>query len=334
MGNEVQLPRTVLVTGATGFIGHQLCGRLLAESVRVRGAVRGAERSAILPDGVEAAPIGSIGAATDWSPALRGVDTVVHLAARVHVMDDGAANPLMEYRSVNVDGTARLARQAAASGVRRLVFISSVKVNGEGRICPYTEQDVPSPLDPYGISKWEAEQMLRVIAAETGLEVVVLRLPLVYGPGVKANFLRLLETVSRGAPLPVSRIHNRRSLLFSGNLVDAIVACSSHPKAVGQTFLVSDGEDVSTSDLVRLVAFALGRPAWLFPVPPPLLRLAGKLAGKSAAVDRLLGSLAVDASKVRNVLGWAPPFSMAEGLGITAEWYKGRGRNGHAEAFV
>jgi UDP-glucose 4-epimerase len=221
------------------------------------------------------------------------------------------------YRATNTDATLNLARQAAQAGVRRFVFVSSIKVNGEGRDAPYRETDPPAPQDAYAISKWEAEQGLWRIARETGLEVVVLRPPLVYGPGVKANFRRLLDTVARGWPLPLGAIENRRSLLYLGNFVDAIRVCVEHPAAAGQTFLIDDGQPVSTPELVRAVARAMGRPARLLPVPAGMLEFAGALLGKRAAVARLTGSLWLDSSLIRARLGWTPPYSMAAGMAAT-----------------
>ena len=312
----------ILVTGATGFIGRPLCSRLLADGALVSAAVWKGEPAYNMQPGVHCVPIESIGPDTDWALALRGVDTVIHLAARVHVMDERSEEPLAAYRRVNVAGTERLARMAAANSVKRLVLMSSVKVHGEESPKPYTEQDSPAPLDPYGVSKLEAEEILRKISAETGLEVVVIRPPLVYGPGVKANFYKLLGISARGLPLPFGSVNNARSLVYLGNLIDAICLCSKHPLAAGQTFLVRDGEDVSTPELVRRLAGALGCPARLFPFPPGLMRLTGRLTGRTAAVDRLLGSLTVDDSKIRKELGWKPPFPMSEGLKETAEWYK------------
>jgi nucleoside-diphosphate-sugar epimerase len=259
---------------------------------------------------------------SDYSTALQGVDTVIHLAARVHVMRDTASDPLGEFRRVNASGTARLARQAARAGVRRFVFLSTVGVNGKlSARGPFTESDHPRPHNDYAVSKLEAEVALAEIAFETGLELVVVRAPLVYGPGNPGNFLALLGSVSRGIPLPLASIENLKSFVYSANLADALACCASHPGAVGQTFLVSDGEDVSTPQLLRRVACALGRPSRLLPFPVGLLRLAGTLAGKTAALERLLGSLQVDSSKIRRELGWTPPYSMEQGLAATALWY-------------
>jgi len=311
----------ILVTGANGFVGRVLCKRMLADGYQVRGAVRGAAQMTAVPSGIEGALVGDISPKTDWSKALIGVDAVVHLAARVHIMNDMAPDPLAEFRYVNVAATKRLAQTAAATGCRRFVYMSSVKVNGEGGPTPYSEEDAESPQDPYSISKWEAEQELYEIARKTGMEVVVLRAPLVYGPEVKANFLRLLKVVARGIPLPLANVNNRRSMIYLGNLVDAIVTCITHPGAAGQTYLVSDGEDVSTPELIRRIGVALNYPARMFPFPLSLIRFAGNLLGKSAAVERLLGSLTVDTAKIRRELNWTAPYTMAAGLKETAQWY-------------
>lgn len=261
--------------------------------------------------------MGDISGTNDWAVALAGCDAVVHLAARVHVMNDTEQDPLERYRATNTEATLNLARQAAQAGVKRFVFISTIKVNGEGRDAPYRETDAPGPEDAYAISKWEAEQGLLRIAADTGLEVVILRPPLVYGPGVKANFLRLLRTVERGWPLPLGAIRNRRSLLYLGNFVDAIRLCVEHPAAAGQTFLLDDGEAVSTPDLVRAVAHAIKRPARLLWVPVSMLEFMGALLGKRVSVSRLTGSLWVDSSLIRSRLNWTPPYSMEAGLAAT-----------------
>lgn len=310
----------ILITGATGFIGRPLCTKLVAEGCRVRAAVWRGD-AAKTPQGAEEYLIDSIDQDTDWGKAFDGIDTVIHLAARVHVMDEAAGDPLAEYRRINVAGTEKLARSAAAAGVKRLVFMSSVKVNGEEAPAPYTEDSVPAPQDPYGVSKLEAELVLRKISDETGLEVVVIRPPLVYGPGVKANFYKLMRTVARGVPLPFGSVNNSRSLVYLGNLLDAIITCAQHPAAAGKVFFVSDGDDVSTPELVRRLAAALGRPARLVGVPVVLMRLGGSLTGKTSAVDRLLGSLTVDISRIRTELGWKPPFTMAAGLKETAKWF-------------
>lgn len=319
----------VLITGANGFIGRALCARMLSEGWQIRGAVRSKARAADLPVGVKIVQIGSIAPETDWSHALSGVDTVVHLAGRTHIMNESAPDPLSEFRKINVDGTERLARSTAVLGVRRLIFISSVKVNGEqtgsirdGSKLMFSERDTPNPQDAYAQSKWEAEQVLNRLAEEIGLKVVILRPPLVYGSGMGANFLRLMQIVHRGIPMPLASVKNARSFVYVGNLADAIVTCVSHPKAPGRTFLVSDGEEVSTPDLIRRIAAAFDRPARLVPFPIPLMRLGGKLTGRTADVDRLVGSLVVDSSSIRRELDWAPPYTMSQGLSETALWFK------------
>lgn len=308
-------PSGVLVTGATGFVGTALCTVLAASGHAVVPAVR---RTSGLTDEVV---VGDFGASTDWGRALDGCHAVVHLAARVHVMNDDAHDLRALYRATNTDATLNLARQAAQAGAKRFVFVSTIKVNGEGRDAPYRETDAAAPEDAYAISKWEAEQGLWQIARESGLEVVILRPPLVYGPGVKANFLRLMRAIDQGWPLPLGAVANRRSLLYLGNFVDAIRLCVEHPAAAGQTFLLDDGQAVSTPDLVRALALALGRPALLPAVPVSVLKLGGALLGKRAAVERLAGSLFVDISTIRTRLGWLPPFTLEQGLAATAADY-------------
>lgn len=313
----------VLVTGGSGFIGRALCIELMRRGCAVRATFRKNLIGVALADGVESVVVGSINAATDWQAALIGCDTLVHLAARVHVMQDAAADPLQEFRQVNVQGTLQLARQAAAAGVRRFVFISSIKVNGEATQPghPFTADDASAPLDAYGVSKMEAEQGLRELAAQTGMGFVIIRPPLVYGPGVKANFQAMMRWLARGMPLPLGAIHNLRSLVALDNLVDLIATCIDHPAAANQTFLVSDGEDLSTSQLLQRMGQALGKPARLIPVPPALLKLGAVLVGKPALAQRLCGSLQVDISKTRQLLGWNPPASVDEGLKKAAEGY-------------
>ncbi len=309
-----------LVTGASGFVGAAVVPELLRRGHAVRTAARRATThgdSVLLPD---------IGPDTDWRAALAGCDAVVHLAARVHVMRDEAADPLAAYRHVNTAGTLALAEQAAASGARVFVFASTVKVLGEAspRGRPFTDVDPPAPVDPYAVSKAEAERGLADIAVRTGMRVAVLRPPLVYGPGVGANFLRLLRTVARGMPLPLGAIDNRRSLVYVGNLAAAVGFCLEREEARG-TFLVSDGEDLATPELVRRIAAALGRRPRLVPVPPGLLRGAGTLLGKGAEIERLLGDLAVAPTGLAR-LGWKPPFTADEALRETAAWYRSLAR--------
>lgn len=271
--------------------------------------------------GVEVVRVGDLIPESDWKDALNGVDSVIHLAARVHVMRDEASDPLAEFLRVNVEGTLNLARQAAFAGVRRFIFVSSVKVNGESTVLgkPFFADDSPEPQDPYGISKLEAEKGLRKLASSTGMEVVIIRPPLVYGPGVKANFASMMSWLQRGIPLPLGAIHNKRSFVALDNLVDFIVTCLAHPAAANQTFLVSDGEDLSTTALLQRMGRALGKPARLMPVPAGLMVVAANLLGKGDVPQRLFGSLQVDSSKARHLLGWKPVVTVNEELQKTAD---------------
>ena len=310
----------VLVTGASGFVGRCLTATLVAAGRDVRAALR---QSTLLPvaTGVESVVVVNLDTTTDWTAALTDVDSVVHLAARVHVMQDKAVDPIAEFRRVNVLGTLQLARQAVDAGIRRFVFISSIKVNGEGTPagCPYTADDTPAPMDAYGISKLEAEQGLLALAASTGLEVVIIRPVLVYGPGVRANFLKMMQWLDRGLPLPLGAINNRRSLVGVDNLVSLILACLDHPDAANQVFLASDGEDLSTTALMHRTALALGKSARLVPVPEAVLTLIAGLLGKRDVAQRLCGSLQVDIDKTRRILGWTPPLNVDAGLALAAQ---------------
>ena len=306
-----------LVTGASGFVGGALCAEVISRGFAVRGVTR---TLCDLPNGVKNIVIASIDGSTDWQNALMGCDVLVHLAARVHVMKEAAIEPLSEFRRVNVQGTLNLARQAAAAGVRRFVFISSVGVNGaETFQRPFTDQDQAAPHSLYAVSKYEAELGLQTMAAETGMEVTIIRPPLVYGPHAPGNFGSLMRWLRRGVPLPLGAIHNQRSLVALDNLVDLIVTCLTHPAAADQTFLVSDGEDVSTTELLRLMGQALRRPARLLPVPAGWLKLAAAMVGKRDVAQRLCGSLQVDMEKTQCLLGWTPPLSLDEGLKKAAE---------------
>lgn len=307
----------VLVTGANGFVGLSLCAEMRRDCLSVKGAVR---TSCVLPNAVDSIIVGAIDGATDWSSSLRDVDVIIHLAARVHVMNDMATDPLTEFRKVNVEGTLNLASQAVAAGIRRFIFISSIKVNGEytDKNKPFTEADIPSPQDAYGISKQEAEQGLIKIAEETGMEVVIIRPPLVYGAGVKANFASMMRAVKRGIPLPLGAIHNKRSFVYVGNLVNMIMRCIDHPAAANQVFMVSDGHDLSTTELLRSCATALGVKARLLPVPQKFIEICADLLGKRTVAQRLCGNLQVDITKARSMLDWKPPFSVADGLQATA----------------
>lgn len=313
----------VILTGATGFIGSAFLVAAQQRSMKIRSVFRSNEQAKRFGDAKNSAVVvPGIEADTDWSEALVDVDVVVHCAARVHVMNDSISDPLAEFCKVNVAGTLNLAKQAALAGAKRFVFLSSIKVNGEETQPggPYSAHDVPAPEDAYGISKAEAEAGLRLLSLETGMEVVIIRPPLVYGPGVKGNFSSLLRWVARGLPLPLGlATTNRRSLVGLDNLVDLILTCVDHPKAANQTLLVSDGEDLSTADLLSRIGKALNRPARLIPVPVSILIIASRLLGKSSIAQRLLGSLQVDISKTCTLLNWKPPLSVDEGLRRAAQ---------------
>lgn len=315
--------RKILVTGSTGFVGQRLCVVLREKGFGVREAARcpqatGTER--------EIVTVGEIDSGTDWGRSVEGVNSIIHLAGRAHVMRESAADPMSEFRRINVAGTERLAVQTAAAGVRRLVFVSSIGVNGSTTtVTPFSESDPPRPHSPYSMSKWEAEQRLREIERQTGLEIVIVRPPLVYGPGAKGNFLSLLKWVKRGAPLPLGACTNKRTLVGLDNLVDLLVRCVSHPAAAGQTFLAGDGEDLSTPELIRRVASALGRRARLIAVPPVMLKAAARAVGRGGIYEQLCGSLQVDIGHARRVLGWEPPVSIDEELARAAQWFKSQG---------
>lgn len=312
----------ILVTGATGFVGKALVKKLVDDGFSTRACIR--RSGIVVSDAAQTVHVPDLSPEVDWRAALEGVSIVMHAAARVHVMADRAADPLEEFRRVNVAGTVNLARQAALAGVTRFVFISSIKVNGEATQPrrPFSADDEPAPLDSYGISKMEAERALREIASQTGMEVVIVRPPLVYGPGVKANFASMMRWLRRGVPLPLGAIHNARSLVALDNLVDLLVTCVTHPAAAGQVFLVSDGEDVSTTELLRRAAQAMGRSAHLLPIPSSWLEGAAALLGKTDVAQRLCGSLQVDIEKTRQLLGWRPPLTLDEGLKRVAEGFE------------
>jgi UDP-glucose 4-epimerase len=309
---------SLLLTGATGFVGQHLVSALIQRNLPYQIAVRAQAGNSARPECIS---VGDINAHTAWSQALEGVTDVVHLAARVHITQETSSDAYAAFRAVNTEGTLNLARQAAACGVRRFVFLSSIKVNGEGSPRSYLETDTPAPEDAYAVSKGEAEQGLWKISADTGMEIVILRIPLVYGPGVGANFLQLLKAVNKAWPLPLGGIHNQRSLLYVGNLVDAIFIALQHPDAVNKLYLLSDGQDVSTTQLVEFMAQALHKSSRLLSVPKGMLRLVASLMGKSSAVDRLFGSLFLDSSKFRKELNWTPPFSLQQGLAETVQWF-------------
>ena len=313
------MPLNVLVTGASGFVGEALVmnllvGRRFCPVAAARGSTRLQGLCRVMPFDLTRAEV---------LPAFEGVQVVVHAAARVHVMREAAADALAEFRDVNVQGTLKLARQAANSGVKRFIFISSIKVNGESTSAgkAFRADDLPSPMDPYGISKYEAEEALIKLGRETGMEIVVIRPPLVYGPGVKANFMSMLGWLHKGIPLPLGGMRNRRSLVSIGNLISLIVACIDHPAAANQVFLVSDGEDLSTSQLLSRLSRAFGRRARLLPVPEWLLKLAASMFGMQAVAQRLCGSLQVDIDKNRELLGWLPPVSVDRAMRQTVNHF-------------
>jgi len=301
----------ILLTGASGFLGGRILRFLEAKpDLNLTAAVR---RRVEIP-ATHILEVQGLDDNTDWSAALTGQQVVIHTAARAHIMKDEVADPLAEYRRVNVDGTLNLARQAAAAGVKRFIFISSIGVNGNINTRPFTEDDTPNPAELYAQSKWEAELGLWEIQRESGMELVIIRPPLVYGPNAPGNFGSLMRWVEKGIPLPLGAIHNQRSLVAVDNLVDLIITCIDHPAAANQVFLAGDGQDLSTTELLRGVARAMGKPARLIPVPSSLLMLGATLLGKKAVAQRLLGSLQVDITKAREVLGWEPPVSVEEGL--------------------
>ena len=311
-----------LVTGATGFIGQALIARLLTHSdYQIFAAVR--KLVTIFPLKVNQLKFDGISSNTDWNNALKGIDCIIHTAARVHVMSDTAYDPLEEFRIVNTRGTLNLARQAAESGVKRFIYLSSIKVNGEENLpeTRFTPDDIFIPTDPYALSKYEAEQGLLKLAEETQMEVVIIRPPLVYGPKVKANFLSMMKWLYKGVPLPFGSIHNKRSLVALDNLIDFIVTCVKHPAAANEIFLVSDGEDLSTSELLSRVANVLGKRTWLLPVNQKLLEMCLKIVGKKDLAQRLFGSLQVDISKNKKLLNWSPRVSVNEGLQKTVQYF-------------
>jgi UDP-glucose 4-epimerase len=312
----------ILVTGATGFVGSALVKRILSDNISsgIVVAMRRPDES-WTQEGVKSVLVGDLLPTTDWSRALVGVDAVIHCAARVHVMQERSKDPLKEYREVNTLATLCLAQQAADAGVRRFVYVSSIKVNGEATLpgCPVTAEDKPSPQDPYAISKWEAEQGLHAIAQKSGMEVTIVRPPLVYGLGVRANFGLMMRWLSFGVPLPLGSITNLRSLVALDNLVDLLITCVCHPSAASETFLVSDGEDISTSELLRRTARAMGVKAWLFPVPASWIIMIATIFGRKALAQRLCGNLQLDIEKTRRILDWNPPVKLDESLSKIVE---------------
>ncbi|HGL6714295.1 NAD-dependent epimerase/dehydratase family protein [Burkholderia contaminans] len=321
------MSRVILVTGANGFVGRAVSRALLLRGEQTVGLVRHAQGpSGIGREWIHDRPdFVDIDRAWPPGPGLQ-CDAVIHLAARVHVMRDHAAEPLDAYRATNVQGALRVARAARAAGAARFVYVSSIKAVAEsssGRP-PLSEHDAPLPLDPYGISKLEAERALADYGRESGMEVVVVRPPLVYGPGVRANFLSLMGALSKGMPLPLGAVSARRSMIFVDNLADVLVQCALDPRAAGQTFHVADARDLSVAELVVKLAACLNAPARVIPVPVSWLRLAGRLTGRTAQVERLVCELRLDSRHVRDVLGWYPPCDIEDGLSQTAAWYRSR----------
>ncbi|MES2675604.1 MAG: SDR family oxidoreductase [Pseudomonadota bacterium] len=302
----------VMVTGAGGFVGSAVLHKLISLDIPVCGVVRTATSGC----STEVTVKGDMDATTDWADTLKDIDVVVHCAARAHIMDDKAKNPLAAFRKNNVEATLNLCRQAANAGVKRFIFISSVKVNGEATTSnqKFSADDLPAPLDPYGISKWEAEQGLRMLASETGIEVVIIRPPLVYGSRVKGNFQSLLKLAKTGIPLPLGDISNRRSMIFIENLVDFIVLTLKHPAAANETFLVADEDDLSTAQLLQELRQFMKVPVRIFSVPQICLYCLGSVTRTTAIVERLCGSLCLDVTKTKNMLGWKPTFTAREGL--------------------
>ena len=316
-----------LVTGANGFIGRRLCQCLIDSGQMLRQVVRSTHNTRPFTEDI--VHVDDIGPETNWAAALQSVGAVVHLAAHVHQMTTSKEVDC-RYWNVNALGTAHLAEEAAKAGVKRFVYLSSIKVNGERTEgdARFTEEQAPQPLDPYAVSKGEAENRLRSLAAISGMEVVIIRPPLVYGPRVSANFERLLWMVSRGLPFPLASVRNSRSLVFLDNLVDFIICCLHHPAAAGQTFLLSDGEDLSTPDLIRSLASAMGKSARLWPCPLSLLQVASRFLGRSGMIDRLSDSLRVDGGKALAVLDWRPPYTLSQGIQSTVDWYLCHQHNG------
>lgn len=312
----------ILVSGANGFVGRAVVRRLLHDGHRVRGSVRSLDRVGEMA-GMDLIAVGAVDGDTEWATALDGVDTVIHLVARTHVTREDVTDPLALYRQINVEGTRRLAEQAKEVGVRRLVFVSSVKVNGESTTTrPFTEADPVDPQDAYGLTKKEAEDVLVETLDGSGTGYVIVRPPLVYGAGVRANLETLMRAVWRGVPLPLAGIDNQRSMIGVSNLADVLVACAEHPNAAGRTFLVSDDADVSTPRLIAEMAGALERPVRLLPFPPAGLRMLGTVTGRRGMVEKLVGSLRVDCSRVKRELGWEPPYTFAEGIREMAESFR------------
>jgi nucleoside-diphosphate-sugar epimerase len=315
------MAKKVLVTGANGFVGNYLIRELMCQGYLVRTAVRG-DRPMDL--GIEQVVINSIDGETDWAEALQDIDVVIHLAARAHLLHEGPQESLEEFLKVNLFGTEKLARQAASCGVKRVVYVSTIGVNGASTHAgqPFTESDRPDPHSSYSVSKWQAEMVLHTISKETGLECVILRPPLVYGADAPGNFAKLLKLLAKGVPLPLASVQNQRSLIYVKNLVSALILCATHPAAAGQTYLVSDGEDISTPQLMRLLGNEIGHPARLFLFPPAMLQLIARLTGKASQVQSLTGALQLDSGKIRRELDWHPPYTLQQGMQEAGTYFR------------
>lgn len=312
--------RTILVTGANGFVGKALCDYLARHDFQIKALTRTPNK---FGSNIQNIVCDDLDTEDSLLGVMKGFDVVVHLAARVHVMQESSDDALAAYRAVNVDLTLNLAKQAALVGVKRFIYLSSIKVNGEKTAVGtrFSADDNPAPEDPYGVSKMEAEQALFELSRLTGMEIVVIRPPLIYGPGVGANFMAMMRWLAKKVPLPLGAIDNRRSMVALDNLLNLILACTSHPKAAGQVFLVSDGQDVSVTQLLRKLAHAMKVPAILLPVPVTMIKYAAAILGKTPVAQRLCDNLQVDITKTKEMLSWSPPLSLDDGLKVTAEWY-------------
>lgn len=312
--------QVILVTGANGFVGKALCNYLNSSNTQIRALTRTPNE---FSSNIHNIVCDDLSAAGVLLEGMRGVDVVVHLAARVHVMQEGSSNALAAYRAVNVDLTLNLAKQAAAAGVKRFIYLSSIKVNGEktpaGRA--FRADDIPAPEDPYGVSKMEAEKALLKLSKSTGMEIVIIRPPLIYGPGVGANFMAMMRWLARRVPLPLGAIDNQRSMVALDNLLNLILICTTHPRAAGQVFLVSDDQDVSVTQLLKKLARAMKVKAILLPIPVAIIQFAAAMLGKISVAQRLCDNLQVDITKTKEMLNWSPPLTLDDGLKVTAEWY-------------
>ena len=308
----------ILVTGSSGFVGKPLCKTLIAKGYQVRQITR----NKALANGNDVVFIDSIGSQTDWTEALKGVDTVIHLAARAHMMNETSQNPIEVYREINTFGTTKLAQDALKQGIKRFIYISTIKVNGESTIVPFRESSTPNPTDPYGISKFEAEKLLKDLCKNTPMNLVILRPPLIYGPAAKGNVQRIISLIQKGIPLPFGCINNKRTMLYLNNLIDLLLHILGYQEKINDTFLVSDRESLSTKELVQELAAVLNPKQIIAPVPICILKALGRILGRSDEIQRLTENLEVDTTYLTQKLGWKPPYSPQQGLRETAEWYQ------------